>query len=136
MNFSEFLHPDSWIDEATGPRYVRLRKRIEEGIENGLLGPNAPLPPEREIASITGLSRVTVRKAMRELVAKDTIVQRQGSGSFVADAPPRVEQSLSRLTSFTEDMSRRGMDSESVWLERGSVHAFTSRGRSACLVSG
>lgn len=119
MSISEFLTPGDWLKSAAGPRYKRLQKRIEEGIGSDLLPPNAPLPAEREIATLTGLSRVTVRKAMRTLVEKGAIVQRQGSGSFVADSAPRVEQSLSRLTSFSEDMARRGLESESVWLERG-----------------
>ena len=37
------------------------------------------------------------------------LVQRHGSGTYVAPQPHRVEQSLSQLTSFTEDMARRGM---------------------------
>jgi len=119
MTVAEFLHPRLWLGMTSGPRYVQLRKRIEQGIEQGLLEPSAPLPPEREIALLTGLSRVTVRKAIQELVDKGTIVQRQGSGSFVTDPALRVEQSLSRLTSFTEDMARRGLSSTSVWLEKG-----------------
>ncbi|MEX0317488.1 MAG: GntR family transcriptional regulator [Ruegeria sp.] len=114
-----FLKSGSWMQDAAGPRYVRLRKRIEESIEQGLLAESAPLPAEREIASLTGLSRVTVRRAMQDLVDRGIIVQRQGSGSFVSDGTPKVEQSLSRLTSFTEDMVRRGLSSSSEWLERG-----------------
>ncbi|WP_170369448.1 GntR family transcriptional regulator [Ruegeria arenilitoris] len=114
-----FLRTGDWMQRAVGPRYVRLRKRIEEGIENGLLAESAPLPAEREIANLTGLSRVTVRRAMQDLVDRGIVIQRQGSGSFVADGTPRVEQSLSRLTSFTEDMNRRGLESSSEWLERG-----------------
>jgi len=119
MSVIEFFKPEDWLESTTGPRYRRLLERIEKAIENDLLLPRAPLPPEREIANITGLSRVTVRKAMQALVEKGSIVQKQGSGSFVANTQPRVEQSLSRLTSFTEDMARRGMQSESKWLERG-----------------
>ncbi len=119
MMIEEFLKPGGWIGETAGPRYARLRQRIEQGIETGLLPANASLPAEREIASLTGLSRVTVRRAMQELVDRGLIVQRQGSGSFVTDGAPRVEQSLSRLTSFSEDMARRGLDSVSEWLGRG-----------------
>lgn len=114
-----FLKSEDWRQENAGPRYVRLRKRLEQSIETGVLGESAPLPGEREIASLTGLSRVTVRRALQDLVDRGIIVQRQGSGSFVADSAPRVEQSLSRLTSFTEDMTRRGLDSSSEWLDRG-----------------
>ncbi len=114
-----FLKPADWLQEATGPLYVRLRKRLEQSIEAGVLAESAPLPGEREMAHLTGLSRVTVRRALQDLVERGIIVQRQGSGSFVADGTPRVEQSLSLLTSFTEDMTRRGLDSTSEWLERG-----------------
>ncbi len=119
MSIAEFLKPQDWFNATSGPLYVRLQKRIQQGIDTGLLTPEAPLPAEREIAALTGLSRVTVRKAVGELVEKGAIVQRQGSGSFVVDPAQRVEQSLSRLTSFTEDMARRGMESQSHWLERG-----------------
>ncbi|MCA8881476.1 MAG: GntR family transcriptional regulator [Rhodobacteraceae bacterium] len=119
MNMTEFLSSDDWLDRDKGPRYVQLRQRLEEAIDQGILAPNSSLPPEREIAEITDLSRVTVRKAIQDLVRNGRVVQRQGSGTFVRDPSPRVEQSLSRLTSFSEDMSRRGMATTSVWLERG-----------------
>ncbi|GAA0775789.1 GntR family transcriptional regulator [Roseibium denhamense] len=119
MSIEDFLNPESWMENAQGPRYVQLRRRLEDSIQSGLLKANAPLPAEREIATLTGLSRVTVRRAMQDLVDRGIIVQRQGSGSFVSDGTPKVEQSLSRLTSFTEDMARRGLSSRAEWLTRG-----------------
>lgn len=119
MSVAEFLRPQNWRSETSGPRYVQLRRRIEEGIASGILASDAPLPPEREIASLTELSRVTVRKAIQDLVAKGAVVQRQGSGSFVTGEVHKVEQSLSQLTSFSQDMERRGFSASSTWLERG-----------------
>ncbi|MEO9572897.1 MAG: GntR family transcriptional regulator [Tateyamaria sp.] len=119
MDIAEFLRPEGWLSRSAGPRYVQLRRRLEAGIEDGILAPNSSLPPEREIAEITDLSRVTVRKAIQELVREGTVEQRQGSGSFVREPVTRVEQSLSHLTSFTEDMQRRGLETTSKWLERG-----------------
>ena len=119
MSVAEFLTPEKWLQADGGPRYVQLRKRLSEGVDQGLLKAGSSLPPEREIATITELSRVTVRKAIQALAQDGIIVQKQGSGSFVASDAPQIEQSLSRLTSFSEDMSRRGMVSASVWLERG-----------------
>lgn len=116
---AEFLCRESWLEAVAGPRYVRLCSRIEEGIETGLFAPETPLPPERQIAGLTGLSRVTVRKAMELLVRKGAVLKVQGSGSFVTGGAVRLEQPLSRLTSFTEDMARRGMRATAVWLERG-----------------
>lgn len=119
MKIAEFLEPETWFRSDAGPRYVQLRKRLNEGVAQGVLPPGSPLPPEREIASITDFSRVTVRKAIQALAEDGTIVQRQGSGSFVASKPQQIEQKLSRLTSFSEDMARRGKSSTIRWLERG-----------------
>lgn len=119
MTISAFLVPEGWLIRGGGPRYVQLHKRLAEAVAQGILSPGAPLPPEREIAAITDLSRVTVRKAISLLAQQGLIVQKQGSGSFVSEPAPRIEQSLTRLTSFTEDMARRGKVSASRWLERG-----------------
>ncbi len=119
MTVTAFLDPALWLSESAGPRYLQLRKRIAEAVTQGILLPGNPLPPEREIASLTDLSRVTVRKAIQALASEGLVVQKQGSGSFVSGMAPKIEQSLSRLTSFTEDMTRRGLVSTSRWLERG-----------------
>lgn len=119
MSVAEFLQTSDWFRQDAGPRYVQLRQRLSDAVEQGVLKPGSPLPPEREIASITDFSRVTVRKAIQSLADDGTIVQKQGSGSFVSSKPGQIEQKLSRLTSFSEDMARRGMASTSRWLERG-----------------
>ena len=126
MSTVEFLRPNGWLSENAGPRYVQLKRRLEEGIRDGVLPPQSSLPPERELAGITELSRVTVRKAIHELVRDGLVEQRQGSGTFVREPVARMEQSLSHLTSFTEDMVQRGMETTSKWLERG-VFAPTER---------
>ncbi len=78
MNVAEFLHPpDAWLGHSAGPRYVQLRHRLETGIESGDLPPDSSLPPEREVADITGLSRVTVRKAIQELVKLGGLVEQR-----------------------------------------------------------
>lgn len=118
---SALFSPAAFADPGHGPLYLRLGRRIAEAIASGGLAPGDALPPERELAALTGLSRVTVRKAVAALVASGALVQRRGSGTFVAPRVERVEQSLSALTSFSEDMARRGRSVRSVWLERGLV---------------
>lgn len=119
MEIEEILKPGTWLTITGGPRYIQLQRRLESAITSGRLPAGTPLPPEREIASLTTLSRVTVRKAVQPLVSEGLIIQRRGSGSVVAAPVTKVEQSLSRLTSFTEDMARRGMSVSATWLERG-----------------
>jgi len=57
------------------------------------------------------VSRMTVRRALSELVHEGFLVREQGRGSFVVK--PRVQDQLRRLTSFTEDMQLRGLPTES-----------------------
>lgn len=104
---------------GTGPLYLRLRRAIADAIDAGLIAPGEALPSERELAASAEVSRVTVRKAVESLVHDGILVQRHGSGTFVAPKHTHVEQSLSSLTSFTDDMARRGMSTTAVWLDRG-----------------
>lgn len=102
-----------------GPLYLQLKRWIEDAIHRGDISPGDALPSERDLAQKVDVSRVTVRKAVLQLVKDGVLVQRHGSGTFVAPQTQRVEQSLSQLTSFTEDMARRGMAVRAEWLERG-----------------
>ncbi|MGV8855037.1 MAG: GntR family transcriptional regulator [Devosia sp.] len=102
-----------------GPLYLQLKRWIEDAIHSGNINPGDALPSERDLAAKVDVSRVTVRKAVLQLVKDGVLVQRHGSGTFVAPQTQRVEQSLSQLTSFTEDMARRGMEVHAQWLERG-----------------
>lgn len=105
--------------DGSAPLYLRLQDRIRAAIETGGLKPLDALPGERDIAESFQVSRVTVRKALAGLVESGLLRQRQGSGTFVAPPPQRVEQALSRLTSFSEDMRLRGLAPTVRWLARG-----------------
>jgi GntR family transcriptional regulator len=102
-----------------GPLYLQLKRWIEDAVRRGAVKPGDALPSERDLAARVDMSRVTVRKAVQHLVREGVLVQRHGSGTYVAPQPNRVEQSLSQLTSFAEDMARRGMVTRSIWLDRG-----------------
>ena len=117
--FHSIFAGENRLSEGSGPLYLKIRNRVERAISDGLLGDGDALPSERDIADLADVSRVTVRKAVQDLVKDGILVQRQGSGTFVSKPGARVEQPLSRLTSFTEDMSRRGWNARSEWLTRG-----------------
>jgi len=115
----QILSQENWTRKQNGPLYVQLHDQIENAIQAGDIKPGEPLPSERLMAEMSNVSRITVRKAVQALVNDGLIVQRQGSGTSVAPKVQRVQQSLSRLTSFSEDMSRRGSTVQSNWLEKG-----------------
>ncbi|QLQ19358.1 MAG: GntR family transcriptional regulator [Exiguobacterium profundum] len=111
--------PAVWFREGRGPRYAQLYRHIVSAIQSGELAPDSQLPPERDLAELAEVSRVTVRKAVAQLVDEGLVDQRRGAGSFVRGQGPKLEQSLSSLISFTENMLARGRSSSSELLSRG-----------------
>ncbi|MER2057922.1 MAG: GntR family transcriptional regulator [Niallia sp.] len=93
------------IKDSHIPIYYQLEMEIKEIIKN--LQPGDPISSEREFSEKYGISRMTVRQAINNLVAEGVLVRQRGKGTFVAT--PKVEQELSGLTSFSEDMRSRGL---------------------------
>ncbi len=97
------------LDETSPtPLYLQLQRLIHNQVRSGKLQAGEALPSERDLARQLGISRVTVRKAISGLVDRGILLQHWGSGTFIAP-PARVEQALSRLSSFTDDMMIRGL---------------------------
>lgn len=90
------------------PKYYQLKEIIRDMIEKEELGPGEAIPPERELCERYGVSRMTARQAIMELVNEGLLYRVQGLGTFVAEA--KVPQDTGRLTSFTQDMRERGME--------------------------
>src|SRR5687768_17817218 len=110
---SQLLPP---LDETSAqPLYQQLQRSLREAIENRVIAPDDALPPERDLAEMLGVSRITVRKAIDGLVEEGLLIRKQGSGTFVTN---RVEKNFAKLTSFSEDMRARGRKPRSVWLDR------------------
>lgn len=102
-------------EQARGPLYQQLHRALREAIEDKRLESDQALPPERDIATDLGVSRITVRKALDKLAEEGLVRRRHGAGTFVA---ARVEKSFSMLSSFSEDMASRGRTAHSEWLRR------------------
>lgn len=106
------------LDPAGGvPLYVQLQRSLRQAISDGVLGPDAALPPERELALELGVSRITIRKALDALATEGLLVSRRGAGNFVAPAN-HIDKQFAKLSSFSEDMKARGLAPSSEWLRR------------------
>lgn len=66
------------------PLYEQLRMALRERLENGVIAPGERLPSEAELCQKYGVSRITVRRAVDELVEEGVLERRQGKGTFVA----------------------------------------------------
>jgi DNA-binding LacI/PurR family transcriptional regulator/DNA-binding transcriptional regulator YhcF (GntR family) len=73
----------------------RLHQKLEWAIEDALSKPPSAtgrrLAPERVLCEETGISRVTLRRAIESLIARDLLVRRHGSGTYVRKVPPPPE---------------------------------------------
>ena len=78
-------------------------------IKSQRLLPGDRLPSERELAQTYQVSRMTARQALRELETEGVLVRIQGAGSYVSEA--KLVENVLELSSFTEDIERRGMAS-------------------------
>src|SRR4051812_41534482 len=100
------------------------RQRVLELIDQLQVG--QAIPSERRLSSDLGISRLTVRAALDDLVRDGYLERRHGAGTFVSE--PKIAQQLT-LTSFSEDMRRRGMTAGSRTIELRETHAGAAVGR-------
>jgi GntR family transcriptional regulator len=101
------------------PLFEAVGAALKREIASGRFAETDVLPGERELSEMLDVSRTTLRRAIAGLVDAGVLAHRHGAGTFVRRNPPHVEQPLSRLTSFTEDMRLRGLTASSRVVEQG-----------------
>lgn len=106
------LKPDA---NNVTPLYLQLANKLTKGIYSGVWQPDEALPSERILSDTLSISRVTARKAIDLLCDRGMLVRRRGSGTYIT---PKLEQPLSRLTNFSEELKLRGFTPSSKWLVR------------------
>ena len=93
--------------EERAPKYYILKKVLDEKIENEEFPADEPIPSERELMEMYQVSRITVRKAVDELVNEGYLYKIQGKGTYVKT--DERSSNLFAITSCTEDVVRMGM---------------------------
>lgn len=100
------------MDDTSGPGPARRKHALVREHLRGLLAgepPGTPAPSERALVQQFGVARTTVRQAIDALVAEGLLERLPSRGTFVARPRARV----GRLSSFTEEMLRRGVQPDS-----------------------
>ena len=89
------------------PLYHQAARLLEEAIEDGRLPRGAKLESELDLAEQLGISRPTMRAAIKQLVDKGLLIRRRGIGTTVA---PRPVRRAVALTSLYDDLKREGRE--------------------------
>jgi GntR family transcriptional regulator len=98
---------DVLLRDGRGLKHVVVREYVRELVAGS--APGSAAPSERELVTQFGVARMTVRQALDALVAEGLLERIPGRGTFVA-RPRRV---ATRITGYTEEMTRRGLLAES-----------------------
>ncbi len=93
--------------ESAIPLHAQLRDLLRDQILGHRLLAHAQLPSERDLCEHYAVSRTTVRQALAELLREGLIYTSVGKGTYVGG--PSLREELQPLSSFTEDLQRRGM---------------------------
>jgi GntR family transcriptional regulator len=89
------------------PIYFQLEEMIKKQIDDESLKSGELIPSEREYADMYGISRMTVRQAITNLVNEGRLYRQKGKGTFVGEK--KIEKQLRGIISFTEEMKSRGL---------------------------
>jgi GntR family transcriptional regulator len=96
------------------PIYVQIEEAIKEKIKKREYLPGEELPTERELTELFGVSRMTIRQAISNLVHKGVLYRIPGKGAFVSKEV--IEKKL-EIESFSEDMKKRGLTPGSIVIQ-------------------
>lgn len=88
-------------------KYLQITFYFINKIDNGEIEEGEQLPTEKAICDMFNVSRITVGKALNELVNQGYIIKKQGKGSFVNFEKKRMQ--LKAIKGFSEEMSNKGL---------------------------
>ncbi|WP_379967383.1 GntR family transcriptional regulator [Ectobacillus sp. sgz5001026] len=103
--------------------YLRVIDRIKEDIASGMYKEKQKLPSEFDLAKELGVSRATLREALRILEEENVIVRRHGVGTFV-NAKPMFSSGIEQLSSITDMITDAGKSPGTIFLS-SSVMSLT-----------
>jgi GntR family transcriptional regulator len=106
MNSLEIFGTVGLDRSSPTPLYYQLKEVLLSPISENNLSEGDRIPTEKELSDHFGVSRITVRRAINELVRDGYLVGKQGRGTFVGR--PKIQRRTARMRSFSEAMLEEG----------------------------
>ncbi|QRG70051.1 GntR family transcriptional regulator [Brevibacillus choshinensis] len=88
------------------PLYIQLMEVLKEDVNRGVYKVGQQLPPEGELCEMYGVSRITTRRAITELVEAGILQRQQGKGTFVTAS--KLKRELIAVNGFSEFLTQTG----------------------------
>ncbi|TYS50380.1 GntR family transcriptional regulator [Bacillus infantis] len=89
------------------PLYMQIRQMLKNDIQSGKYKPDEQIPTEAELCDIYNVSRITIRKAIEELVNEGTLTRVPRRGTFVTSN--KFHNELLSVSGFSEFSHQLGM---------------------------
>ncbi len=96
--------------------YVQVIEHLKQDIESGVFKENERFPSEFELARTLGVSRATLREALRVLEEEKVIVRKHGVGTFV-NPKPLFSSGIEHLTSVSSMIRDAGMEPGTIFMD-------------------
>ncbi|MCO6559390.1 MAG: GntR family transcriptional regulator [Bifidobacterium sp.] len=106
---------------TTIPMYLQLKTSLLAALQSGKYPKGSQIPPEPELCRQYGVSRITVRKAVSELVKDGYLFKKQGKGTFVSGHT--IDRQIKYVSGFTDSVEQAGFKATSVLLQRKRIPA-------------
>jgi DNA-binding GntR family transcriptional regulator len=111
------------MSRSTLPLHAQVAERLADAIAAREFVPGDRIPPERELASSLGVSRMTLRQSLDALERRGLVLRRVGrsGGTFVAG--PKLERDLTAFTGLSDELRRQGRSAGARVLAAAEVEA-------------
>ena len=96
------------LGQSPLPLYVQIRDNLRRKILEGSYAVHERLPSENDLMNAFGVSRITIRQALRDLYNEGLVFSAQGKGTYVSK--PKAVQNVQRLQGFGEAMAAQGYE--------------------------
>ena len=97
------------------PLYMKFAQTVKNAVRSGILEHGNILPGERDLSQLTGVSRITVRKAMQALEEEGVVTRARGYGTQINNI---FEYSLKEARGFSQQVVLRGKKPDTLWVNK------------------
>lgn len=94
--------------DSVVPLYHQVKQALLDEIQTGVYGDGEPLPSEKELQKIYGVSRITVRRALSDLANAGYLTRQPGRGTFATTQ--KIRHRSGKIGGFLDDLASEGFE--------------------------